>query len=76
MKLPTFGRKARAPAQAVRPGLSPFTVGTWNGNLGAPRSYEALVRDSYLKNPIAQRAVRIVAEGAAGSPVAPSPTSI
>ncbi|WP_294395374.1 phage portal protein [uncultured Sphingomonas sp.] len=34
-----------------------------------PRSYDGQVRDAYLANPIAQRAVRIVAEGAAGVPV-------
>ncbi|MBV8973412.1 MAG: phage portal protein [Sphingomonadaceae bacterium] len=72
MRLPTFGRKARAPATA-RPGLSLFTQAAWNGNLGAPRGYDALVRDAYLKNPVAQRAVRIVAEGAAGAPVRSNP---
>jgi len=34
-----------------------------------PRSYEGQVRETYLANPIAQRAVRIVAEGAAEVPV-------
>jgi HK97 family phage portal protein len=34
-----------------------------------PRSYEAQLRDAYLANPIAQRAVRIVAEGAGAMPV-------
>ena len=75
MRLPSFGRKSRPPqaAPAVRPGLSPFTQTAWNSNLGATRSYEALVRDSYLRNPIAQRAVRIIAEGAAGAPVRSNP---
>jgi HK97 family phage portal protein len=34
-----------------------------------PRSYEAQVRDAYLGNPVAQRAVRLVAESAAWAPV-------
>jgi HK97 family phage portal protein len=61
-----FGRKAgRA---SVRPflfrawGAAP-PVGDW------PRSYEAQVREAYLGNPIAQRAVRLVAECVAWAPV-------
>ncbi|MBV8973411.1 MAG: hypothetical protein JO290_14090, partial [Sphingomonadaceae bacterium] len=27
----------------ARPGLSLFTQAAWNGNLGAPRGYDALV---------------------------------
>ena len=34
-----------------------------------PRSYEAQVREGYLNNAIAQRAVRLVAEGAASAPL-------
>jgi HK97 family phage portal protein len=61
-----FGRKAgRA---SVRPSLfrawgAAPSVGDW------PRSYEAQVRDAYLGNPIAQRAVRMVAECVAWAPV-------
>ena len=59
MKL--FGKR---PAEPARPALvramSSWNTGEW------PRSYEAQVRDAYLGNPIAQRSVRIVAEGAAG----------
>jgi HK97 family phage portal protein len=36
----------------------------WSPKL-ASRSYEGLVRDAYVRNPIAQRAVRLIAEGAA-----------
>jgi HK97 family phage portal protein len=61
-----FGRKAgRA---SVRPflfrawGAAPST-GDW------PRSYEAQVREAYLGNPIAQRAVRVVAECVAWAPI-------
>jgi HK97 family phage portal protein len=34
-----------------------------------PRSYEAQVREAYLGNPVAQRAVRLVAESVAWAPV-------
>ncbi len=73
MKLPVFARKARASAPPPRPLFPELARTTWNANLGPTRSYEALVRDAYLKNPIAQRAVRIVAEGAAGAPVRSTP---
>ncbi len=72
MKLPSFGRKSRSPAPP--PPLFPDLLrSTWVTGSGPPRSYDALVRDAYLKNPIAQRAVRIVAEGAAGAPVRSNP---
>jgi HK97 family phage portal protein len=35
----------------------------------APRSYEAQVREAYLGNPVAQRAVRLVAEGVGSATV-------
>jgi HK97 family phage portal protein len=60
-----FGRKA---APAARPlllaGLAQrFAAEPW------PRNYEAQVRAAYLGNPIAQRAVRLVAESVAWAPV-------
>ncbi len=63
-----FGRKAaRDPA---RPPLTRTAV-AWLGlsTSDTPRSYEALVRDGYERNAFAQRAVRIVAEGAGSAPV-------
>jgi len=73
MNLNPFGRKSR-PAQTRAPGIFPeFVRSNWNSNSGPTRSYEALVRDAYLRNPIAQRAVRIIAEGAAGAPVRSNP---
>ena len=58
-----FGRKA------VRDSARPFLLrGLWSagtpvGSHGTPpRSYEAQVREAYLGNPVAQRAVRVVAE--------------
>lgn len=67
MKWP-WQAKARPP-QMRAPGafLSGFA-----GNTGA-RGYEAQARAAYLGNPVAQRAVRIVAEGAAGAPVTGAP---
>jgi HK97 family phage portal protein len=61
-----FGRKAAR--DAARPSL----FGAWAGSPSAgewPRSYEAQVRDAYLGNPVAQRAVRLVAESVAWCPV-------
>jgi len=60
-----FGRKAE------RVAARPFLLRGWGGALGEPwpRSYEAQVREAFLQNPVAQRAVRLVAEGVAGSPV-------
>ena len=61
-----FGRKAGR--ESVRPSLfrawgAAPSAGDW------PRSYEAQVREAYLGNPIAQRAVRMVAESVAWAPV-------
>ncbi len=71
MRLPIFGRKSRpTPVPSVWPELVRASL---TGGSGPVRSYDVLVRDAYLKNPIAQRAVRIVAEGAAGAPVRSNP---
>ncbi len=60
-----FGRKA-APAGArpalVRSMLGTIVSGEW------PRGYEAQVREAYLGNAVAQRAVRMVADGCGGAP--------
>jgi phage portal protein BeeE len=60
-----FGRKAAPPARPLlhRGYAGAAAVGEW------PRSYEAQVRDAYLGNPVAQRAVRLVAESVAWAPV-------
>ena len=39
---------------------------------GGPASWEAQVREGYLANPVAQRAVRIVAEGVGSAPLSAS----
>jgi len=68
MKL--FGWKAAGRVEArpalSRSGMAPVVVGEW------PQSYEAQVRAAYLGNAIAQRAVKLVAEGVGGAPVAAS----
>ena len=61
-----FGRKAGR--DAARPALArgfgmAFGSGEW------PRSYEAQVRDAYTLNPVAQRAVRLVAESLGSAPL-------
>ncbi|MFV0622946.1 phage portal protein [Sphingomonas sp. ac-8] len=65
-----FGRKGLAepaPGGGRRPALSAGSgmtvLGTW------PTGYEAQVRAGYLENAIAQRAVRMVAEGVAAAPI-------
>ncbi|HEX4695709.1 phage portal protein [Sphingomonas sp.] len=62
-----FGRKSAAAGEA-RPPLSRYggggaALGDW------PRSYEAQVRSGYVENAIAQRSVRLVAEGVADAPI-------
>jgi HK97 family phage portal protein len=61
-----FGRKAgRA---SVRPSLfRAFAGAPASGEW--PRSYEAQVREAFIGNPVAQRAVRLVAESIAWAPV-------
>jgi HK97 family phage portal protein len=68
-----FGRKASG--ETRRPLLFSGWSLAWPG-AGAtvpaepwPRGYEAQVRDAYLGNPVAQRAVRLVAESVAWAPV-------
>jgi HK97 family phage portal protein len=60
-----FGNKAAR--AAARPLLHRAHGGAPAGEW--PRSYEAQVRDAYLGNPVAQRAVRLVAESVAWAPV-------
>ena len=60
-----FGRKA-----GVQP--RPFLMRMWQGPVALgewPRSYEAQVREAYLANPVAQRAVRLVAESVGWAPI-------
>ncbi|HEU0134060.1 MAG TPA: phage portal protein [Allosphingosinicella sp.] len=62
-----FGRKA---APAARPLL--HRASSYGATAGAgdwPRGYEPQVRDGYVANPVAQRAVRLVAESIAWAPV-------
>jgi hypothetical protein len=67
MSMKWFGRKA------VRRSGRPFLLTPWGGTrFGSelwPRAYEAQARDAYLGNPVAQRAVRLVAECVAWAPV-------
>ena len=61
-----FGKKAgRGAARPLlhRAHSGAAAAGDW------PRGYEAQVRDGYVANPVAQRAVRLVAESVAWAPV-------
>jgi HK97 family phage portal protein len=59
----TAGHGWARPALARGFGMA-FGSGDW------PRSYEAQVRDAYALNPVAQRAVRLVAESVGSAPIA------
>ena len=63
-------RPARTHVALTRPfGARAFAggvIGEW------PRSYEAQLREGYMSNVIAQRAVRLVAEGVASAPLSAS----
>jgi HK97 family phage portal protein len=72
MKL--FGWKSAGRA-AVRPAKThvPLARAFGNWSLGEwPKSYEAQLRDGYLNNAIAQRAVLLVAQGVASAPLVAS----
>ncbi len=62
-----FGRKS------ARDGVRLPQARGYAGAMGEwPQSYEAQVRESYCQNPVAQRAVKLVAEGMAGAPLVAS----
>ena len=63
------GRDASRPVLARGQGAG-AVLGEW------PQSYEAQVRAGYTANPVAQRAVKIIAEGVAAAPVAASDGSL
>ena len=54
------GREGSRPALS-RAGFAAAALGEW------PQSYEAQVRDAYAGNPVAQRAVKLVAESVGGA---------
>jgi HK97 family phage portal protein len=77
------GRALSRPARGAVPLTRVFGArrfGSWSfgaGSLGEwPLSYEAQLRDGYLHNPIAQRAVRLVAEGVASAPLTASDDAV
>ena len=53
--------------------VSPWQTADWRGGeTRSPFNYTTAVRAAYLRNPVAQRAVRLVAEGIAGAPLTAS----
>lgn len=62
-----FGRKS-AGRGVSRPALL-RGWSSWGSGGEVPRSYEDRVREGYVNNPVAQRAVRLVAEGVGSAPV-------
>lgn len=63
----------------TRPSLGRSYIGTYGGASftgKAPHSYEGQVREAYVENAVAQRAVRIVAEAVGGAPLAPMDDNI
>ena len=67
MKLPFWRTKSHAAPPRMPSWATPYQTGE------APRSYEAQVRASYLTNPIAARAIRMISEGAGGAPLVSNP---
>ncbi len=68
-----LGRKS-AGRGVMRPALSRgWSTWAW-GEI--PRSYEDRVRDGYMNNPVAQRAVRMVAEGVGSAPIVASAAGV
>ena len=71
-----FGWKS-AGRDDSRPALSRYDSRYAGVGLGAfPASYEAQLREGYLGNAIAQRAVRLVAQGLGGAPLTASDPAI
>ena len=62
------GESARVPL--ARGAASPWFFADGGGGR-APFEYTSAVRRAYLENPVAQRAVRLVAEGIGGAPLRP-----
>ena len=70
-----FGRKS-AGRDVSRPVLS-RVFGMWSPRADDwPAGYEAQVREGYIGNPVAQRAVRLVVESVGGAPLACSDDSM
>lgn len=66
------GESARVPL--ARGPASPWFFADSGGR--APFEYGTAVRRAYLENPVAQRAVRLVAEGIGGAPLKPADTAL
>ncbi len=69
-----FGRKS-AGRGSLRPALL-RGWSSWGSGGEIPRSYEDRVREGYVNNPVAQRAVRLVAEGVGSAPVSASDPAV
>ena len=67
-----FGKAVRGGARPAlsRGGLSAAPIGAW------PTGYEAQLREAYAGNPIAQRAVKLVAESVGDAPLAASDAAL
>jgi HK97 family phage portal protein len=72
MKLPFWRTKSAAPPPRVPSWATPYQSGPYRSG-EAPKSYEAMVRASYLANPVAARAIRLISEGAGGAPLVANP---
>jgi HK97 family phage portal protein len=66
--------------ESTRVPLARGTASPWffaDGGAGrAPFEYNSAVRRAYLDNPVAQRAVRLVAEGIGGAPLRPADSAL
>jgi HK97 family phage portal protein len=71
----SFGWKS-AGRGSLRPALSRSFSAWIGGTDPLPTRYEDRVREGYLNNPVAQRAVRLVAEGVGSAPVSASEPAV
>jgi HK97 family phage portal protein len=65
-----FKGGARGRVPLARQFISPWQFAFERGGTRLPYEYRTAVRHAFLENPVAQRAVRIVADGVGGAPLA------
>lgn len=68
------GAETRVPL--ARSFVSPWAHAFEPAGTRMPFDYQSAVRHAYLENPVAQRAVRLIAEGAASAPLQPADAKV
>ena len=67
-----FKGGAGTPVPLARSFTSPWALAFERAGTRSPFEYRAAVRHAFVENPVAQRAVRIIAEGVGNAPLAPA----